>query len=176
MNEAIVYVAAIAFLLYIFPVHVFSYVYVTTQKEFVSIHVSLFRLIPLYKSTNKLSLSVNDLTDVTKAGSGAELKYPRHYLNLYNKLCITKIVQVSDFGVQKQGNIYLALAQHAATQGVYAFVKINGGRTKLRNYVVINNEHGYVNYYLKLVGVINLMALARLIIIYFWSIINERKN
>ncbi|MGN1060365.1 MAG: hypothetical protein ACI4QN_01395 [Candidatus Coproplasma sp.] len=175
MSEALIYVSAFAFALYIFPVHVYSYVYLTTQKGYASVSVSLFRLIPLYKGVNELKLDEKSLVDSANDGGG-KLKYPRHYVDLYNKLCITKIVQVSDFGVQNQSNAYAALAQHAFTQALYSFVRINGGRTKLRNYVVINGEHGYVNYCLKLVGVINLMGLIRLIILYFWSVLNERKD
>lgn len=173
VNEAIVYISAIAFFIYVFPVHVFSYVYVSTQDNYFNLNVSLFRLIPLFNFNSKKSFKIrNDYDD--GEDSALKLKYPSHYLDLYNKLCITKIVQVADFGIQKQSNVYALLAQHMVTQGVYSFVKINGGKTKLRNYVVINNEHGYINYYLKLVGVINLMVLLRLIIIYFWSKLNER--
>lgn len=175
MGEALIYVSAIAFILYIFPVHVFSYVYVTTQKSYASVNVSLFKLIPLYKDTNQLEFDYKSITDAIN-GDGAKLKYPSHYLDLYNKLCITKIVQVCDVGIQNQNCAYAALAQHALTQAVYAFVKINGGKTKLKNYVVLNAEHEYVNYYLKLVGVINLMGLLKLIFLYFWSVLNERKN
>ncbi|MGN0823832.1 MAG: hypothetical protein ACI4MB_02045 [Candidatus Coproplasma sp.] len=162
-------------MLYIFPVHVFSYVYITSQESYASVNVSLFRLIPLYRDTNELRLDFKSIVDASN-GNGAKLKYPSHYFDLYNKLCITKIVQVCDFGIQNQNCAYAALAQHTLTQAVYSFVKINGGKTKLRNYVVLNGKHGYVNYYLKLVGVINLMGLLKLIFLYFWSVLNERKN
>ena len=83
---------------------------------------------------------------------------------------------MGDFGLQNQGNAYAVLAQHSITQAVYTFVKVNGGKTKLKNYVVLNGEHSHINYCLKLVGVINLMVLIRLFIVYFWSKINERKT
>ncbi|MGN0812753.1 MAG: hypothetical protein ACI4MQ_04495 [Candidatus Coproplasma sp.] len=175
MSEAIIYVSAIAFALYIFPVYVFSYVYVTTQKNYASINISLFKLIPLYKGINELKLNLNEILNLLGDDGGLKLKFPSHYVDLYNKLCITKIIQVCDFGLQNQGNAYAALAQHSLTQAAYTFVKVNGGKTKLKNYVVLNAEHGHINYCLKLVGVINLMALLRLFIVYFWSVINERK-
>ena len=175
VNVALIYVAAIAFILYIFPVHVFSYVFVTTQNNYANVNVSLFRLIPLYKDTNKLQFDLGSFFNLQNDGE-VKLKYPSHYVELYNKLCITKIVQVGDFGIQNPNNAYIALAQHSLTQAVYSFVKINGGKTKLRNFVVLNGEHGYVNYYLKVVGVINLMSLIRLFIIYYWGVLNERKN
>ncbi|MGN0806626.1 MAG: hypothetical protein ACI4MC_06260 [Candidatus Coproplasma sp.] len=161
--------------MYIFPVHVFSYVYITTQKGYASLNVSLFRLIPLYKDKNQLKFDIGSIADSAKDEGGVKLKYPSHYVDLYNKLCITKIVQVADFGMQNQNNAYTALAEQSLTKALFTFVKINGGKTKLKNYVVLNGEHGYVNYYLKLVGVINLMSLLRLIIVYFWSVLNERK-
>lgn len=176
MNQAIVYITAAAFFLYVFPVHVFSYVYVSTKDNYLSLNVSLFRLIPLFNfnTENKLKIKNKNKDEEKGKDNGLKLRYPSHYLELYNKLCLTKIVQVSDFGIQSHANVYALLAQHMATQGVYSFVKINGGRTKLRNYVVINNEHNYINYYLKLVGVINLLVLLRLVIIYLWSRLNER--
>ncbi len=173
VNEAIVYITTIAFLISVFPVHVFSYVYASTQNGYASLNVSLFRLIPLFNFNSKKPVKIKGNDGEDKADF-PKPKYPSHYLDLYNKLCLTKIVQVADFGMQNQNNAYALLAQHVATQGLYSFVKINGGKTKLRNYVVVNNEHGYINYYLKLVGVINLMVLLRLVIIYFWSILNER--
>lgn len=173
MNQAIVYISAAAFMLYIFPVHVFSYVYMSTRDNCLSVNVSLFRLIPLFNFNTKRQS--NDENDREGEKGGAKLKYPSHYLDLYNKLCLTKIVQVADFGIQNnQGNVYALLAQHAATQALYSFVKINGGKTKLRNFVVLNGGHGYIEYYLKLVGVINLAILLRLFIIYLWSKLNER--
>lgn len=175
MSEAIIYVSAIAFALYVFPVHVFSYVYVTTQKGYASLNISLFKLIPLYKGINELKLDLKSMAELADGDVGLKLKYPSHYVDLYNKLCITKIVQVSDFGLQNQSNAYAAIAQHAFTQAVYTFVKVNSGKTKLKNYVVFNGEHGYLNYCLKLVGVINLMSLIRLFIVYYWSVLNERK-
>lgn len=175
VSEVFVYLSAIGFALYIFPVHVFSYVYVTTQKGYVSINISLFKLIPLYRGTNQLKLDLNGMANLVSNDSGLKLKYPSHYVDLFNKLCITKIVQVCDLGLQNQTNAYTALAEHTITQAVYTFVKVNGGKTKLRNYVVLNSEHGYINYCLKLVGVINLMVLLRIFIVYFWSVINERK-
>ncbi|MGN0808264.1 MAG: hypothetical protein ACI4MN_07460 [Candidatus Coproplasma sp.] len=175
MNELIIYLSAAAFIIYIFPVHVFSYVYVTTQKGYISLNVSLYKFIPLYKGNFKLKASEIDLKPLFNNGGGLKIKYPSHYVDLYNKLCITKIVQVGDFGIQNEDNAYLALAQNSFTQALYTFVKVNGGRTKLKNYVVLNNEHDYICYCLKLVGVINLMTLLRVFIVYFWSVLNERK-
>lgn len=175
MSELIIYLSAAAFIIYIFPVHVYTYVYVTTQKGYINLNVSLFKFIPLYKGHFKLKPSFKDIKPLFKNDGGLKLKYPSHYIDLYNKLCITKIIQVGDFGIQNEDNVYLALAQNSLTQALYTFVKVNGGRTKLKNYVVLNNEHDYISYCLKLVGVINLIVLIRVFIVYFWSVLNERK-
>ena len=100
---------------------------------------------------------------------------PINWLKIYNNLCITKIVQLGDYGIQNPNNVYVALANNAFTNALYTFVKINGGRkTKLKNYTILNYEHAHVHYYLKLAGVINVITLAKLFTLFIWGRLNER--
>lgn len=172
MNDALVYAAAIIFFISVFPLHVFNYAYVSTTNKYASVNVSLYRFIRI--------LNVNSEEGLKKMRSGDKKDRDKmksvasNWLTIYNNLCITKIVQLGEYGILNQNNAYIALAQNAATNALYAFVRINGGKTKLRNYTVFNYEHSDINYYLKLVGVINLITLAKLFTIYLWGKINER--
>jgi large-conductance mechanosensitive channel len=66
------------------------------------------------------------------------------------------------------------LAQTFLSNKIYDFIEANGGKTKLKNYAVLNFTHDKVNYYLKLVGVINLLTIAKIIFILITEkIINE---
>ena len=81
VSEALIYLSAIAFALYIFPVHVFSYVYLTTQKGYASINVSLFKIIPLFRGVNQLKLDLKGITEIMNDDEKMKLKYPSHYVD-----------------------------------------------------------------------------------------------
>lgn len=51
---------------------------------------------------------------------------------------------------------------------------MNGGRTKLKNYIILNREHKNVVYYLKVSGAINLLALIKLILILITEKVHEQ--
>jgi len=175
VNEALVYVSAIGFFIAVFPVHIFNYVYITTQQPYASLNISLFRIIPVFN----LNTVKNDVTKMNINGNEKKLSATvinKNALKIFNNLCITKIVQLSDFGLKNQSNVYLAFTQSCLTQAVYAFIRVNGGRVKLRNYTLLNYEHESVNYYLKLVGVINLITISKIITILIWEKLNEHKN
>jgi hypothetical protein len=95
---------------------------------------------------------------------------------IFNNICINKIVQLADIGVQSDSNIYIALCQNTITNGIYSFIKANGGRTKLKNLVILNYEHNQINYYAKLVGIINLVVIAKIIFILITEKLYEHKN
>lgn len=174
MNTLLVYITAILFIISVFPVHVLNYVYVSTESGYASINVTLYRLITVINLNTDKRLKI--LNKPQNDDKQKKIMTPVNWLKIYNKLCITKIVQLCDIGLLNEENVYLALGQHMLTSAAYAFVKINGGKTKLRNYRIFNYEHGEVNYYLKLEGVINVMSLLRLILTFYWEKIkNERK-
>lgn len=176
MNDALVYISAIAFLIAIFPVHVLNYVYISTENKYASANVTLYRLITIL-NVNTEKPPKPDVSQIDKQDKRTKkqlLYVAKKWFTVYNNLCITKIIQLGDYGLQNPNNAYVALTQNALTQTVYAFVELNGGKTKLRNYAVLNYEHGNVNYYLKLVGVINLMTFIKIITVLFLEKINER--
>ena len=175
MSEALVYLSAIGFFIAIFPVHVFNYVYVTTQQPYASLNVSIFRLIPVLNiNTVKNSFGKMDVNGKEKKMDKSF--FNRNALKIFNNLCITKIVQLSDFGLRSPNNIYFAFGQNCLTQALYAFVRINGGKVKLRNYTLLNYEHEHITYYMKIVGVINLMTVSKIFTLLLWEKLNELKN
>lgn len=175
MNEALVYLSAIGFFITIFPIHVFNYAYVSTEQKYASVNVSIFRLIPILN----INTVKNSVTKMNVNGKDKQMNssfISKNALKIFNNLCITKIVQLSDFGLMNTNNVYIAYAQNILTQAVYAFVRINGGKVKLRNYTLLNYEHDYISYYLKLVGVINLLTVGKIFTILLWEKLNELKN
>ena len=173
MNEALVYTSAILFFIAVFPVHVLNYVYASSAEKYASVNVTVYRLFTIlnFNTEKKPKPSKDDSKDEKDDG---KLMTPKNWLTIFNNLCITKIVQLGDYGMQNPNNAYVALANFGLTEAVYNFVKINGGRTKLKNYSVLNHEHGHVNYYLKLAGVINIITLAKLFTVFIWEKMNER--
>ncbi len=175
MSEALIYIAAIGFLICVFPVHVIGYVYVSSAEKYASVNVTLYRLITILNvNTEKPPKQEDKDKDEDKDdGKSKKLMTPENWLKIFNKLCITKIVQLGDYGLQNPDNAYIALGNKTLTDAVYTFVKVNGGKTKLKNFSVLNYEHSDVNYYLKLAGVINIITLTRLFITFIWGKINE---
>lgn len=176
MNDALVYLSAISFLIAVFPVHVFNYLYVSTSKKYVGANITLYRLFTIFNFNTERGVDADDKKEDKKDKEDKDDKIltTTNWLKIFNSLCITKIVQLGDYGLLNPNNAYVALANKALTDAVYTFVKLNGGKTKLKNYAILNYEHAHVNYYLKLVGVINVITLSKLFIIFYWGKLNER--
>lgn len=174
MSDFLVYGALVGFFLAVFPVHIYNYVYVNTNEKYASVNVCAFRFIRLFNAnTVKDSPRKMQVNGKEKDINLSAVK--KNALKIFNNLCITRIVQLEDFGMQSEYNAYAAILHSVATNALYAFVRINGGRTKLRNYTVLNMEHGYINYYMKAVGVINLMTVAKILFVLFTEKLNENK-
>jgi len=47
VNEALVYLSAILFLIAIFPVHIINYIYISTGEKYASVNVTVYRLFTL---------------------------------------------------------------------------------------------------------------------------------
>lgn len=171
MSNAIVYVSAILFFIAIFPVHVLNYVFISTGKRYASFNVTVYRLFTIINLNTE-----KDRISYKKSDNGRQkpLMTNTNWLKLFNNLCITKIVQLGDYGIKNENNVYIALANNAFTNALFSFIKINGGKTKLKNYAILNYEHSYVNYYLKLAGVINVITLAKLFTVFIWGKLNEQ--
>lgn len=174
MSEVLVYFAFFGFIAALFPIHIFNYVYVSAKDKYASVNVSAYRIIRIFNvNTVKNSLDKMQINgEETKVNFGF---IKSKWLKIFNNLCFVKMVQLCDYGLKNQSNAYFALAQKTLTDALFAFIKINGGKTKLKNYIVFNLEHDYINCYLKAVGVINLITVLKIIFILFTEKLNERK-
>lgn len=173
VNDALVYISAISFFIAIFPVHVFNYVYVSTSERYASINITAYRFFTILNfNTEKKPQFIGKANE--EGDKDDKILTTTNWLKMFNSLCITKIVQLGDYGLQNPDNAYFALANKTLTDAFYTFVKINGGKTKLKNYSVLNYEQSHINYYLKLVGIINVITIMKLFTIFFWGKLNER--
>lgn len=167
--------AAAGFLISVFPIHVFNYIYINTEEKYASINVTIFRYIRIFN----INTVKNKFNEMQINGKSKRLDFDNLKLNFYkifNKLCIHKVVQLTDFGVKEQNNAYAALAQNGITTAAYNFLQINGNSVKLRNYIVLNQEHSAIRYYAKAVTVINLFVITKIILIILMEKLNELKN
>lgn len=175
VSNVLVILTAVVFSVFLFPVHIYNYVYVNSNDGYASVNVSAYRLIRILNvntiknSPDKMQINGKD-KDLDKSLINV------NFIKIYNNLCLTKIIQLSDFGIRSEKGAYFALLQNALSQALYAFVKINGGRTKLKNYTVLNEEHDNVLYYAKVVGVINLLTVSKIMLMLILEKINEINN
>lgn len=167
--------AAIGFLISVFPIHIFNYIYINTEQKYASINLTVFRFIRIYNiNTVKDKPNEMQVNGKNKSISFDALKL--NYYKIFNKLCVHKVVQLTDFGVKDEKNAYLALAQNSITTALYGFLKINGNTVKLRNYTVLNQEHSEIRYYAKAVTIINLLVITRIFITILMEKLYELKN
>lgn len=175
MNEAIVWLSFIGFFIAVFPIHIFNYVYVNTDEKYASVNVSAYRIIRIL-NVNTVKNSFDKMQVNGKEKKVNLNLVQKNSYKIFNNLCLTKIIQLSDFGLLNQNHAYVAFVQNALTTAVYSFIKANGGRTKLKNYTVINLSHDSINYYLKVVGIINVIVISKLIFILLLEKLNDVKN
>lgn len=175
VNEVMIYLSAVFFLISVFPVHVVNYIYVNTDEKYASLNATIFRFFKIYNiNTVKDKPDEMQINGKNKKINPSELKM--NFYRIFNKLCIYKIIQLSDFGLKKQSNAYWALAQNGITTAAYKFLQINGNYCKLRNYTILNEEHSSIRYYAKAVTVINLLIVFKILLIILTEKINVFKN
>ncbi|MDE6105320.1 MAG: hypothetical protein K2G38_06555 [Clostridia bacterium] len=175
MKEAMVYLAAAGFLISVFPIYVYNYVYINTEEKYASINVTFYRYIKLF-NMNTVKDKPNEMQINGKSKKIDPTLLKLNYYKMFNQVCVYKVIQLSDFGLVNTNNAYAALAQSSITTAVYKFLQINGNYTKLRNYIVLNEEHSDIRYYAKAVTIINLTVIAKIFLIFLMEKINERKN
>lgn len=175
MNVALVIMAAAGFAISIFPIHVFNYIYVNTEEKYASINVTVFRYIRIFNAnTVKNKPGRMQINGKEKKMDYKSIKLS--FYKIFNMLCIHKVIQLSDYGMQNERNAYAALVQNGVTTAAYKFLQINGNCTKLRNYTILNEEHSSVRYYAKAVTVINLLVVTKIILYIIMEKLNELKN
>lgn len=173
MSSATIYIAAATFLLAVFPVHIYNYVYLNTGKKYASFNAGVYKI--NFFNVNTVENKPYEMQVNGKNKKIDAKKFKLNYYKIFNCLCIYKVVQLGDYGIQKDVNVYAALAQSSFTTAIYRFLQINGNYGKLRNYVVLNEEHSEIRYYAKAVTVINLIVVAKIISIIIMEKIHAHK-
>lgn len=149
-----------------------------TEDKYASVNITVYRYLRLV-NINTVKDKPNEIqfNGKSKPMNLEVLKY--NFYRILNKLCFYKVIQLSDFGLKNQDNAYVALAQNSFTCGIYKFIQINGNYSKLRNYIVLNNEHSTIRYYAKVVTIINSYVLAKIFLIIlmekFYVLKNKKK-
>lgn len=175
VNQAIIYIAAALFLISVFPIHVFNYIYVNSEDKFASVNVTIFRFIKLY-NINTVKDVPNEIQINGKSKKMSPNGFRLNFYRIFNKVCIYKVIQLSDYGMRNQSNVYAALAQNAVTTALYKFIQVNGNYSKLKNYTVLNEEHASIRYYAKAVTIINLLVLLKILFIILMEKTNAFEN
>lgn len=174
MSEAVVYIAAIGFLIAVFPFHIYNYVFINTGTKYASFNAGVFAF--NFFNANTIENHPNEMQINGKNKKIDAKKLNIGIYKIFNQICLYKVVQLGDYGMEKQGNAYVALAQHAFTAAIYKFIQMNGNYCKLKNYTIFNEEHSEIRYYAKAVTIINLLVVAKIFLIIILEKINERKN
>lgn len=170
-----VYIAAASFLISVFPIYINNYIYIDTKEKYASLNVTAFRFFRIYNiNTVKDKPNEIQLNGKNKKMDLSSLKI--NFYKVFNQLCIYKVIQLSDFGLKNQNNAYGALVFNTLTTTAYKLLQINGNYSKLRNYMVMNEEHGNFRYYAKTGTIINMFVVAKIILILITEKLNEIKK
>ena len=133
-----------------------------TEERYASFNVTAYRYFKIFNantvkdSMNKMQINGKD----KQINFGFIKSQP---IKIINNLCILKIIQLGDFGLKSDGTTYSALAHHALTNCAYSVIDCDGGYTKLKNYTILNQEHGNIVYYVKMVSIVNMIAITKLL-------------
>ena len=162
VENFIVYGLSALFFAAVLPVYVGAYVYVDTGKKYAS--VSFY----VYGAIKFLNINTEDrgrlFVNGKEAGIDPVSAVKNAKITLCN-LCVTKIIQLSDFGADSESNAYAALAHSAATLPLYGYLSRVSPFCKLRNYIIFASGHCDINYMAKAVGAINVVSAVKILIL-----------
>lgn len=174
MTDVLVWLAAVGFLISVFPIHIYNYFYINTATKYASLNAGIYKI--NFFNANTVENNPREMQINGKNKNIDPSTFKLNFYKIFNQLCIYKIVQLGDYGMQKMSNAYILLAQNGLTTAIYKFLQMNGNYGKFRNYTVLNAEHSEIRYYAKAVTVLNVMVLAKIFLIIIMEKINERKN
>ncbi len=174
MNVAGIAVNAALFAILIFPVHLYNYIYINTGQKYASLNVGTYGW--NFFNVNTVKDRPNEM-QVNGKNKKIDIKqFKSSFYKIFNCICLYKMVQLGDFGMQGEANAYIALAQNCLTTAIYKFIQINGNFCKLRNYTILNQEHSDIRYYAKTVTVINGFVVLKILIILLMEKINGKNK
>lgn len=169
MQNLVVYGTSALFAVALLPLYATVYIYADSGSRYVSANVYLWRVFrPVCISTAE---------DGKMQFNGKEIKFtPAAALKagkaLIDNLCLFKFVQLCDFGLQSHYGAYLALFQRMAALPLYEYLTVTGSSCRLKNYTVLNAEHGHVIYCGKAACAVNIVAAVKILI----SVLRESRN
>lgn len=173
MNEAMVYLTAIGFAISIFPVHLYNYLYINTETRYAGLNIGVYRYLNFFNA-NTIEDKPGEM-QVNGKNKKMDLSAVRaSAYKIFDTLCIYKIVQMGDYGLKDDKSAYVALFQSAFSTAIYKFIQAHGNYAKLRNYTILNEEHGFLRYYLKAVTIINFIVVGKIILILIMEKLNVK--
>lgn len=174
MSKIWVYVGVILFFLLIMPMPITHYIYVNSGEKYVGMQAYLFKFLPFLKINNVKNHPLQMQVNGKRAKMNGNIsKLP--LLKIIKCLYFTKLVQVTDVGLQEEKNIYFFFVQHFLTEYAYQLWQRFGTNTKLKQYSLLNECHSDIVYYGKVETVLNGIIVIKIIFIIVWEKWNERK-
>ena len=174
MNVAGIAVNTALFAILIFPVHLYNYIYINTGQKYASLNVGAYGW--NFFNVNTVKDRPNEM-QVNGKNKKIDIKqFKSSFYKIFNCICLYKMVQLGDFGMQGEANAYVALAQNCLTTAIYKFIQINGNFCKLRNYTILNQEHSDIKKKKKTVTVINGFVVLKILIILLMEKINGKNK
>ena len=173
-NAVVISVAAATFLL-LCPLRLEATFYADLGARYASLGVKLFGAIDIFSSDTSprspASINVNgrEKKIFSELLSGAPLK-------AFNNVCVTRITQLAGFGLARDGGAYAAVVNSCLTDIFYGFIRANGGRTQLENYMLFDASRDDILWSAKVTGYVNALAVIKLFVVLFWEKMNERKR
>lgn len=174
MSTVWVSVITALFALSVFPFHIYNYVYFNSEQKYAAVNVGVFKFNFYNVNTVKGSPREMQINGSNKKITASIIK--RNLYEIFNKLCLYKVIQLTDYGLQKEENANIALFHSAFSTAIYKFIQINGNYCKLRNYTIFNEEHAQIRYYAKVVTIINAVVVSKIIFILISEKLNEHKT
>lgn len=175
MEEFIVYGCTALFALLVFPFHLVNYIYVSTADKYASYNLTMYRFLPLFNAN-----TIEDkpqLMSINGRETPIDIRnFNIKYLELIRKLCIVKVVQLADFGINSEINACIAVLQNVLTQTAYGLMNYADRGIKLKNYRILNCDSDSITYYLKVVNVANIISAAGIFLYIIRGKINEFKG
>ncbi len=159
VGDAVVISFAVVTAILLFPLHVSCYVYFNSEEKYLALNVTAYRLVTLFRANSVKNAP--DKIQVNGRESRVTDYLKRHAVKIFNNVSLTKITQLGDYGVKGVKGACAACVQNALTDAVYSVIADTGGRTRLKNYIVLNGEHENIVYYAKISGIINVLAVIK---------------
>lgn len=159
----------------LFPVQITNYIYINLEERFAGVSVRLYGFLGI-KHINTIKNKPDKMLVDGKEKNSDPKTIMIAGRTLFNNICITKIIQLGDYGAKNAAICTLCLAQRTLTDAFYAYLKSGGNKGKLKNYSIINQEHDNFIYYAKISGTTNLIASLKILIILLSEKINEQNK